>query len=61
MNDEITAAYDNVAESYADTYSQPSENLDEFLAMLQSSGTILDAGCGVGRDSKYLLEKAVRS
>lgn len=30
---------------------------DKFLELLPSKANILDAGCGVGRDSKYFLKK----
>ncbi|MDO4976730.1 MAG: methyltransferase domain-containing protein [Eubacteriales bacterium] len=30
---------------------------DKFLSLLESAGTILDFGCGSGRDTKYFLEK----
>ncbi|MFT5725902.1 MAG: SAM-dependent methyltransferase [Desulforhopalus sp.] len=32
------------------------EFYDEFLPLLPEGGTILDAGCGSGRDTKYFLE-----
>lgn len=33
---------------------------DRFLAMLQKGASILDFGCGAGRDTKYFCEKGFR-
>lgn len=33
------------------------ETYDKFLSLLPEEASILDAGCGVGRDTKYFIEK----
>ncbi len=51
--------YDDIAEEYADEfYEDPSNRkyIDRFLQSLNGRG-ILDAGCGVGQDCKYMQEK----
>ena len=51
--------YDNNANKYADSAEKvlPVELLEKFLSMLPSSPKVLDAGCGSGRDSRYLKQK----
>ncbi len=49
--------YNNNSESYSQStiYADMSGLCDEFLSLLPKSGTVLDLGCGSGRDSKYFL------
>ena len=51
--------YDKNAEKYADSAekAQPIELHEKFLSMLPQSPRVLDAGCGSGRDSRYLQGK----
>ncbi len=37
------------------------ERLEKFLSCIPSHGKILDAGCGVGRDLKYFLQKGYKA
>ena len=51
--------YDKNAGKYADSAEKvpPIELLEKFLSMLPQSPQVLDAGCGSGRDSRFLHEK----
>lgn len=51
--------YNNKAQEFYDRTIDADLSLsyDAFLKHLPKNGHILDAGCGVGRDSKYFLEK----
>jgi len=51
--------YDDHAEEFHDqTLLAPMDNLYEpFLAYMPQGGRTLDAGCGVGRDSKAFLDR----
>ena len=51
--------YDKNAEKYADSAERvlPVELLEKFLSMLPQSSRVLDAGCGSGRDSRFLHQK----
>ena len=50
-------------DTHADAFAQSTASVDfhevqdRFLAYLPSGATILDFGCGAGRDSKYFAEK----
>lgn len=58
MSSEKTdSVYRNIAEEYAEKFSEPSEHIDEFLKRVPEDGRILDAGCGVGIDQVTLLLK----
>ena len=54
--------YDERAEEFRDqTVNVPMDHLYEpFLAHIPAGGRILDAGCGVGRDSKAFLARGYR-
>ncbi len=51
--------YDNNAENYADSTANIdfSEMQDAFLLEIKAGASILDFGCGSGRDSLYFLQK----
>ncbi len=54
------STYEQVAGAYADRYLNDfsdSELIDQFAALLPSSGSVLDAGCGPGIFSGYLAGK----
>lgn len=56
MSENLTLQYyNNNSESYASSTicADMSGLCDEFLELLPSCGSILDLGCGSGRDSKY--------
>ena len=60
MTDKSTQAaetYNSISKEYAETFSEPSDHIDEFLAAVSKGRKILDAGCGPGVDSKYMVEK----
>lgn len=49
---EVTARlYDHVLHEYAKGFSEPSEHIEDFLALLHAGSSILDAGCGHGMDA----------
>ncbi len=54
--------YDKNAETFANGTSniEFSEMQDMFLTKLPAGATILDFGCGSGRDSKYFLQKGYK-
>lgn len=54
-----TRWYDDNAKTFAERtqFLDMSHLQDEFLAHLPKGGTILDAGCGAGRDSKAFIDK----
>ncbi|MCC8407156.1 MAG: class I SAM-dependent methyltransferase [Rickettsia endosymbiont of Ecitomorpha arachnoides] len=51
--------YDNNAQLFYDRTinADLSDNYKEFISYLPKQAHILDAGCGVGRDSKYFLSQ----
>lgn len=64
---EVITTYDTVAADYADRFptTEPEDPLDlamidHFIARLGPSPTVLDAGCGTGRMSRYLADRACR-
>lgn len=61
MNDTIEY-YERNAEGFADGTAdiEFSEMQDEFLKELKAGASILDFGCGSGRDTKYFLQKGYR-
>ena len=54
--------YDKNAESFANGTAdiEFSEMQDMFLAELKEGASILDFGCGSGRDTRYFLQKGYR-
>lgn len=46
--------YNKVSTEYASEFCEPSENIDSFLGLVSPAGSILDAGCGPGKDSAYM-------
>lgn len=59
---ETIAYYEQHAEAFADSTADLnfSETQDLFLAEIGKGASILDFGCGSGRDSKYFLDKGYR-
>jgi len=59
MSDMTIAYYDQNAEKYAASTVQAdmSEQYTAFLRYLKPGDSILDLGCGSGRDSRYFLEQ----
>jgi ubiquinone/menaquinone biosynthesis C-methylase UbiE len=57
------AWYDANAEKYADVSSQNAsiDILDEFVSLLPKNASVLDAGCGAGRDTQLLVDKNVHA
>lgn len=66
MNDDhvmkTIAVYDNIALEYAKKVSRylPKQELDRFITLLPPNATVLDAGCGPGRDSEYFDQHGLR-
>ena len=63
MNDDhvtkTIAVYDQIAHQYAsklDDYA-PRPEQEKFVSLLPKSATILDAGCGPGRDCEYFVKQ----
>ena len=54
--------YEKNAESFANGTAdiEFSEMQDKFLSMLKDDASILDFGCGSGRDTRYFLQKGYR-
>jgi SAM-dependent methyltransferase len=64
---EVVATYDTVAALYASRFptTEPEDPLelamiDHFVARLGPSPSVLDAGCGTGRMSRYLADRGCR-
>ena len=53
-NKSAIKTYDHISKAYADKFSEPSDNIDDFLKLVPKHGKILDAGCGPGTDSAYM-------
>ncbi len=49
--------YNEIAATYAKTFEKPSEHIDEFLKFIPRNGRILDTGCGLDVDAKYIQER----
>lgn len=54
---QASLVYDKIADHYANAFSNPSEHIDDFLALLPKNAKILDVGCGFGVDSGYMASK----
>jgi SAM-dependent methyltransferase len=64
--DELRASYDQVAETYADTFFDEldrkpfdRELLDAYAERNRGQGLVLDVGCGPGHIARYLHERGV--
>jgi len=57
------AAYDRGAEAYANKWfcSPVKDVLHRFASQLPPGARVLDAGCGHGRDSKWLSERGIQT
>lgn len=62
MKDTTLAYYDEHAESFVQNteHADMHEAVDRFLSCLQPGASVLDFGCGSGRDSLYFLRKGYR-
>ena len=52
-----TYIYDIIADKYYETFRGENEFLPKFSVMLPKKAKILDIGCGVGEDTKFLIKK----
>ncbi len=52
---QLKLVYDKIAEFYAKKFSEPSEHIKEFLALLPQNTKILDIGCGVGVNTNFMV------
>lgn len=53
-NEQAVSVYDKIAESYAKTFSEPPEYINEFLTLIPRGGKVLDAGCGPGFGAAHI-------
>lgn len=61
MNTTIAYFDENAERCFADAFTiTERSNQDRFLAELPAGGSILDLGCGSGRDTAYFREKGFR-
>lgn len=60
LHKHVAYVYDAIAGVYQQTITQHTDHLDDFLALLPSGASILDAGCGIGTDAGYMSEKGHR-
>ncbi|MBQ9315614.1 MAG: class I SAM-dependent methyltransferase [Atopobiaceae bacterium] len=61
MNTTIAYFDENAERCFADAFTiTERSNQDRFLAELPADGSILDLGCGSGRDTAYFREKGFR-
>lgn len=49
--------YDKISSAYTAKFSEPSNHIDEFLKLIPKGSKILDAGCGPGVDSAYMVSQ----
>lgn len=59
MIDNTVEYYDRNTDAFFDAtiHADMSEQIDAFAGLLPAGGTVLDAGCGSGRDSLALMKK----
>ena len=61
MNSTLKYYADNAQDFFDNTYNKEmSEIYQKFLPLLPVNGSILDAGCGSGRDSHYFLSQGYK-
>ena len=61
MNTTLEYYADNAQEFFDNTYNKEMRSIyQKFLPLIPKNGYILDAGCGSGRDSRYLLSQGYR-
>ena len=56
-NKQAISVYNKIAKTYSRKFSNHSEHIDEFLALIPKNGSIVDVGCGVGVDAEYMKSK----
>ena len=59
-SNQTAKTYDSISAAYAETFSEPSDHIDDFLRLIPTEGKVLDAGCGPGVDSAYMSAKGFR-
>lgn len=63
MKKSIAKSYDKIARAYVfqheDSAHLSKKSLDRFVSFLPQNASVLDVGCGGGRDAKYLFERGV--
>ncbi len=58
MNSTLEYYADNAQDFFDNTYNKEMRSIyQKFLPLIPGHGSILDAGCGSGRDSRYFLSK----
>ncbi|MDD5251980.1 MAG: class I SAM-dependent methyltransferase [Patescibacteria group bacterium] len=56
---DVTAAYDAIAPSFAETRLKPWPVMAEFAATIEPGSRVLDAGCGNGRACQLFADRAI--
>jgi ubiquinone/menaquinone biosynthesis C-methylase UbiE len=61
MKKDVIAIYDEIASEYSQSFrGEKNDYIDNFVVLLPKNSRVLDAGCGDGSDTKYLIRNGFR-